>query len=424
MRYPKTLHLTNFYHAKSGGIGAFYRALFQYANRQGRQMLLVVPGEESRCEQAGPYARIYYVKAPRSPWFDRRYRLIFPMGFAATETMRIVRTEQPDVIEISDKYTLPYLSGMMRKGLINGVKRPTEIATSHERMDDNISAHVTGSDVGLWFARFYMRHIYFPMFDHHIANSRYTAEELVAASYGHTTRRGIWTCPMGLDVSQFKSGDATPHRGKRLLYAGRISREKNVTLLIDMLERLPEEYSLMVAGDGPLRTWFLAEASRRCPGRIDTQGHFPDRAAFVQMFRGADAFIHPNPHEPFGITPLEAMASGLPVVAPNAGGVLSYANPDNCWLCDPNPDAFAQGVCAVFSNRSERGRRVELGRKTAEQHDWGVIAKRYFELIDSLHCDGFHIATAPLGAALDAWEAAHKSDEHEAGTDLAGRRAG
>ncbi len=406
MNSPKTLHLTNFYHATSGGISAFYRALFHYANDHGRQIRLVVPGEENRTEEVGACARIYYVKSPQSPFIDHRYRLIFPFGPSARETLRIITAEQPDLIEISDKYTLPYLSGMLRKGWIHGVKRPTEIATSHERMDDNLSTYLTRSAAGRWFCRFYMRNIYFPLFDHHIANSKYTAGELIPASQGHTTRRGIWVCPMGLDVSLFSQGDARPHQGKRLMYAGRVSAEKNVALLLDMMERLPQEYSLIIAGEGPLRAWFMAEAERRCPGRVERQGHFPDRQAFARLFHEVDAFVHPNPREPFGITPLEAMASGVPVVAPNAGGVLSYATSDNSWLCDPTPEAFALEVLSIFANPVERDRRVRVARLTAEQHDWQLIAHRYFELIDSLHYQGFRIATPPLGAAIDAWQTA------------------
>jgi hypothetical protein len=57
MRYPKTLHLTNFYHEASGGISAFYRALFQHANECGREIRLVVPGEQNGCEQIGACGR-------------------------------------------------------------------------------------------------------------------------------------------------------------------------------------------------------------------------------------------------------------------------------------------------------------------------------------------------------------------------------
>jgi glycosyltransferase involved in cell wall biosynthesis len=380
---PKTLHLTNYYHRKSGGISAFYNALLRYANEHGRRMCLLVPGEQNGSEPIGSYARIYTVKAPRSPWFDRRYRLILPIGSSVRETIRILRTEQPDIIDVSDKYTLPYISGLLRKGWISGIRRPTEIAVSHERMDDMVAAYL--SRRAGWFARWYIRTIYFPMFDHHIANSEYTAAELVPASKRHTTRRGIWVCPMGIDAYFVTPGPRTPHAGWRLLFAGRLAHEKNIDVLIDTMQRLPEEYSLIVAGEGPRRESFIQHAARRVPGRIHMQGHLPDRQSFVQLMRDADAFLHPNSHEPFGITPLEAMAAGLPLIAPNCGGVLTFANSRNAWLCEPTAESFANAVLAAFADHAERDNRARTARETAEQYDWSLIARRYFDLLNSLH---------------------------------------
>lgn len=379
------MHLTNYYHAASGGISAFYRALLQHANSSDREMRLVISGTQSGCERVGTYGRIYQVRAPRAPVGDRRYRIILPIGASLREVRRILRAEQPDILEVSDKYTLPCISGMLRKRFLRGIKRPTEIATSHERMDDNVSAHLISGAPGRWFSQIYMHWLYFPMFDHHIANSAYTAAELIPASRGHTTRRGIWICPMGLDAQFFAGRTRRPHSGKRLLYSGRLSPEKNTHALVDVILQLPEEYSLVVAGDGPQRQWFLNEAATRARGRIEIKGHFSGRDEFAQELADADVFVHPNPREPFGITPLEAMACGVPVIVPNAGGVLSYASSKNAWLCEPTPSGFASAVESVFADPIERERRASCARTTAQQHDWSLITARYFDLIDSLH---------------------------------------
>lgn len=407
--YPKTLHLTNFYHAASGGISAFYRALFHHANECGREMRLVVPDERSGVEQIGSRVKIYRVTAPHSPAGDRRYRLILPIGACLRQVSAILRAEQPDILEVSDKYTLPYVSGMLRKHLLREIRRPTEIATSHERLDVNVSSYLTKRAVGGWFARSYMRYVYFPMFDHHIANSDYTAAELIPASVGHTTRRGIWVCPMGLDNGAFSGLTRRAHREKRLLYAGRLSAEKNTAMLVDLIARLPEEYALVIAGEGPQRAWLMEQASRLSPGRIQLKSHFRDRDEFAQELADADVFVHPNPREPFGITPLEAMACGVPLIAPRAGGVLSYANSANAWLCEPTADEFADAVKSVFADDVERERKVAAARLTAASFDWHLIAARYFDLIDALHARGFRIERPPLGAALDAWQLAQSS---------------
>jgi glycosyltransferase involved in cell wall biosynthesis len=348
-------------------------------------MRLVVPGTESGCEPVGAHGRIYQIKAPHPPVGDRRYRIILPIGRCLREVHRILETEQPEILEVSDKYTLPYISGMLRKRLLNGVTRPTEVATSHERMDVNVSAYLIRGAPGKWLSRFYLHFLYVPMFDHHIANSEYTAAELVPAARGLTTPRGIWVCPMGLDVGFFDSRTRRPHPGKRLLYAGRLAVEKNTHLLVDALLRLPNDYVLVIAGAGPQRDWFVNQAATRAYGRIVMKEHFASREEFAQELADADVFVHPNPHEPFGITPLEAMACGVPVVAPCAGGVLSYANADNAWLSEPTTDAFAAAIEGVFADAAERERRVACARLTALRHDWTVIAQRYFDLLDTLH---------------------------------------
>ena len=87
----RTLHLTNAYHAHSGGIGTFYRALIDEANRTGRSMRLIVPSERHAVEEVGEHARVFHVRAPRSPWIDPRYRVLFPSQFLLP-WRRLVRT--------------------------------------------------------------------------------------------------------------------------------------------------------------------------------------------------------------------------------------------------------------------------------------------------------------------------------------------
>ena len=177
-------------------------------------------------------------------------------------------------------------------------------------------------------------------------------------------------------------------------------------MLVGLIRRLPEKYALVIVGDGPQREWLVEQASRLPPGRIQLKMHLRDRDEYAQDLADADVFVHPNPREPFGIAPLEAMACGVPVVVPGAGGLLSYANPDNAWLCEPTVEDFARAVQAVFADAAERERKVAAARLTACKFDWSVIAARYFQLIDALHEQGFRIEAPPLGAALDAWEMA------------------
>lgn len=71
-----TSHLTNAYHPSSGGIRTFYNELLGAANREGRRVVLIVPGPRTETADVGRFGRIHFVEAPPAPAFDRRYRTL------------------------------------------------------------------------------------------------------------------------------------------------------------------------------------------------------------------------------------------------------------------------------------------------------------------------------------------------------------
>ncbi len=197
----KTMHLTNSWHENSGGIATFYRALIAEANRRGQQIRLVVPAALDQIEEAGEFGRIYHIQSPRSP-LNRDYRMIYPSQFLFPESklQQILIAERPDLVEISDKYTLNYLGALLRQRLLQAVDfRPVVIGLSQERMDDNFRAYLRDVPFSQKFCSLYMRWLYFPFFDHHIANSDYTVSELRPAAkgkfwpVGSGTVRWVWT---------------------------------------------------------------------------------------------------------------------------------------------------------------------------------------------------------------------------------------
>ena len=396
----KTLHLTNAWHASSGGIATFYRALLEAANRTGQPMRIVAPGGEDSIQEAGPFGRIYHVRAPRAP-MNRSYRMLCPNRFLfpGAAIQRILNAERPDLIEVSDKYSIPYLAGLLRVGMLMGVNfRPAVVGLTCERMDENIAAYVSPSPSAALFARHYMKWIYFPMFDHHIAVSEHVADELRAASRGHKVERGVWIRPMGVDCRRFTPALRSRERRRELaalagadenatiaVYAGRLVPEKNLGLLVATMGRLSPDFRLLVAGDGILQESLRQTCERELPWRVHFLGHVSVREELASLFANADVFIHPNPREPFGITPLEAMASGLPLVAPNVGGITSYADNLNAWLAAPDADAFAMAVRCVVDNPEERNRRVARALETARQRGWENVAADYLRLYRELH---------------------------------------
>lgn len=394
----KTLHLTNAYHEHSGGIRTFYRALLGAARHHQRHVRLVVPAERSAVEDVSDFARVYHLAAPPSLLIDRRYRLILPHRFAFgrhTALWRILRDEQPDLIEICDKYSLCHLGSLIRRRWFPGRQRPAVVGLTCERMDDNVATFLSGSVTARRFAQWYMHSAYSPQFDAHIAVSGYTGEELEGGL------RPIHIRPMGIDAGRFSSVERDDARRRRLLgdaatpgtilllYVGRLSIEKNLPLLFDTLDLLntdgPPRVHLVIAGSGPLSSWLTSEGARRAPGRVHLIGHVSARERLAELYADADIFVHPNPREPFGLAPLEAMATGLPVVVPLSGGVREYATERNAWLAEATGAGFADAVRTLLRHPDERDRRRECARRTAADHDWRAVTGRYFQVYDEVH---------------------------------------
>lgn len=360
-------------------------------------------------ERRGDFARIYSIRAPRSPVFDRRYRLLLPhhyVGASRSAIRQILDREQPDVIETCDKYTLPGINGLIKRRSGTG-PRPTLIGLSCERMDDNIGVWLGGGRVAHAATRAYLRRVYLPLFDGHIANSAYTAAELegvIAAHAGSDWRlrhlRGqIRVGPMGVDLGGFSpqrrsesvrqqvlralGGDG---QSTLLVYAGRISPEKHVMVLPEMMRDLVGrgiDARLVICGDGPLRPLMERTAAEVVPGRVIILGHVT-RVHLARVLASADVFVHPNPREPFGIGPLEAMASGLPTVLPRSGGVLTYATDHNACLTSPGAAGLADGIFRLL-RQPVRTHQLRLAAMADVQRlAWPEAVATYFDHYDSM----------------------------------------
>jgi glycosyltransferase involved in cell wall biosynthesis len=142
---------------------------------------------------------------------------------------------------------------------------------------------------------------------------------------------------------------------------------------------------LAIIGSGPGRSELLASLSERAPGRFVLLDHCTNRDELAAHIASADVFVHPNPREPFGIGPLEAMSAGVPVVLARAGGVLSYASDSNAWLADPSSDELAAAASALLVNPALARARARAAIGTAASLTWPLVARRFLDLYDHLH---------------------------------------
>ena len=422
----KSVHITNYYHKNSGGISTSYNNLLKAANRHERPIRLIVPGEKEEVEAVGEYGKIYYVPAKYSPVFDRRYRIMMPWQYMLDDASisRILLAEKPDFIEVTDKYTLSIIGAMVRTNNFRLLGRPMLVHFSAERMDDNIASFLNRGKFGKKLARFLVGNYTLPTFDFHVANSVYTAQEFYDAvdkklNAGRSEKlfntlwrffkaprvplkERIYICPRGVNTEIFtperkservkiemRQSAGIPENSFVLLYAGRVSPEKNIGLLLDFMGQLSgdeNDYRLLVAGAGPRLEWLKEQAEKLVPGKIKFLGHL-EKQQLADYYANADVFVHPNPKEPFGIAPLEAMASGTPVIAPNGGGILTYATNENVWLREPTGEDFAEAVRKIAGNPRATGEKIQKALETARNNTWEKSTEHLLAAYDKMYED-------------------------------------
>jgi len=361
---------------------------------------------------------IYHLKAQRAP-FNSSYRMLWPTSYLypGSAIQRIVKEEQPDLIEVCDKYNLHYLAALCRLKLMREIDlRPTTVGLSCERMDDNFATYLGRSTFGRAFSRWYMKWIYFPFFDHHIVISQHTADELRAVCTGHAVERGIWLQHPGLDLAVFNDASRRSDARARLLhrlgrdescrlmvYAGRLAPEKNLPLLLQTMRRLKAtdpNALLLIAGDGIEREKLETDAAD-LEGAVKFLGHIGNPGDLAEIFGGCELFLHSNPKEPFGIAPLEAMACGLVLVAPNSGGVTEYANHGNAMLVDAEPKAFAEAVHKLLQEPELLAVKSRAAEATAELFSIERMANSFLDLYGKIDAaTRGHLPLREAGAAF------------------------
>jgi glycosyltransferase involved in cell wall biosynthesis len=155
-------------------------------------------------------------------------------------------------------------------------------------------------------------------------------------------------------------------------------RRKNRTALGPAAQRLAERgIELVAAGGG--RGYMRDDAA---PPPVRDLGYV-DEAHLPGLYAGARAFVLPSRHEGFGLTCLEAMASGVPVVAADAGAL-----PETCdgaaVLVPPEPEPIAAALLALLDDPQSRERLVAAGRGRAAALTWDRTARAVDDLLARL----------------------------------------
>lgn len=198
----------------------------------------------------------------------------------------------------------------------------------------------------------------------------------------------LW--PRGVDLDAFDPRHRDPSLHTRLAgdgrllvgYVGRLAPEKQV----DLLRRVDADpgVRLVLAGDGPAH-----DDLRGCLPNAHFLGTLRGQALST-TFATLDVFVHTGPHETFCQSAQEALASGVPVVAPASGGLLDLVRPGVNGLLYPPGDAEAlhRAVLALRDHPHLRADLAERTRASVERRSWAAVGDAYLAVCDELLTTG------------------------------------
>jgi glycosyltransferase involved in cell wall biosynthesis len=188
-----------------------------------------------------------------------------------------------------------------------------------------------------------------------------------------------------------------------VLYAGNVKPHKNLERLIDAFQlvrsRGLDHLKLVMIGDDISKYASLRRAVHRYQlhNYVRFLGYLPEETLAV-MYRLAGVFVFPSLYEGFGLPPLEAMASGTPVVTSNVSS-LPEVTGDGAALVDPyDPQAIADGIYRVLTDVDLRRDLRRKGLARAHQFSWGASVRRVREIYGEVANQPF-AAAAPVPAS-------------------------
>lgn len=333
-----------------GGISTYLkekRRFFQ--DNTEHRLLQIVPGERDRITVEGRTI-LAEVGAPLV-WGSPNYRWINRND----AVFALLREYQPDIIESLCPWVLPWIAIRHRR------RFPQTVLVAGYRTDfPNAQVYRVGRDlfgptIGGGFRQ--LAYAYASM-TYHRFDRVYTLNHDALRMMKGLGIDNAGVLELGVDIAAFSPEHRDPGfraemglpetGGPLLIYAGRLDNEKRAYVLVEMFKHLPADLgaAMVLMGDGKLRAPLMEEA-RGLP--IAFPGYETDRATLARALASCDIYVSGMADETFGISVLEAQASGLPVVGVASGAMFERV-PEGSGMLGPvdDPAAMARGVLQVW----------------------------------------------------------------------------
>ncbi|HWW88715.1 MAG TPA: glycosyltransferase family 4 protein [Vicinamibacterales bacterium] len=392
---PRVLIITTYYYPVVGGVETHARQLVRYLCAAGFPTGVVtkrVLSEDAR-EDVVDNVPVHRVGPPGDRHGSGKW---IALPFMLVKLLQL--RDRFDILVCIDYRGIGIaavlVGGLLRRPVMVQSGTAGVLAAPRAESGSGVPAESAFTRLLKWPARLIYRRA-----DHFVCIGRDIEQEALDAG---VPRQRVHYLPHGVDLRRFRPAANAERAALRaavgwpvdrvvVLFVGRLSIEKGIVDLVEAWRSVKDDRALLVivGPDMPAHPWDAGPRIKTLieqndlKGRVRLSGASDDTAP---LYRAADVFVQPSHFEGFGISAIEAMASGLPVVAARVGGLRDFlVDGENALLHEPrSPASIAQALARLLSDVSERSRLAAAGLRTVRQRfDERDVLVNYASLITS-----------------------------------------
>ena len=365
----------------AGGVNTYLTEKARYLAEHGggTHHTIIVPGAHNT-RQTLFNSTLYTVKSPRF-FYNPHHRIL--TNYA--QIKQLLTAANPDLIEVDCLY---FLGRWARAAM--GKRRVPLVGFYHTHLPSFYARPLTqrfGTPVAAMIESCAWRYMAYCMqpLDRVLIASNDIYTRLVS-----NVDRKVEQVALGVNLDLFAPRPPHLTMGQRerpvILYVGRLSQEKDLTILFEAFRILNQRgaYQLRIVGDGPLRP--QTERFVRSTEHAVYTGMVPYGERLAEIYTSADVLALPSRHETFGLAILEALASGIPAVAIKQGGPIDLLPARVGALATPgDPVDFAEKLAHVLADKSLA---QHCRAYVAEHFSWDKTCMKLLTIYDNLHAHG------------------------------------